>query len=412
MPSTCPICEQPIPPTAAHCPVCGFPTALAIEALRAVRSPPTSDGRGGPSNGGAEAPAPKSRPPPPPEAELSAALGRGLRERMEALRPLGRDAPDVTSEMCEAALGEASGRVSEALETLRAAQGRLERQAREAVRRRVESLDERRAALERTGIRLDLETSMPTVESLSAAGASLAPLLEVEQRLAKFESDWKGIQGLLAQIEALRAEVADLGIPLGEISTEVQAIREKLSSGPLRGTDLDALAQDAARTLMMLHDEIPTSLGDELARHATTLAALPDESDAVLHAREIHEEAARHIEKGRLTAAAQSLRDLRRAIGELERPPTPRPAAPPPVSAPPQVPAPAPPDATLLETLLKKARSLAARVRTLPPESPLALEAAAQIREATDLLRGGRLPDADRTLTELMRTLSREEGRG
>ncbi|HTW56259.1 MAG TPA: hypothetical protein VMG36_07485 [Thermoplasmata archaeon] len=416
MPSTCPICEQPIPPTAAHCPVCGFPTALAIEALRAVRAAPTADGRPGPSNGGADGAPAKSRPPPPPEAELSAALGRGLRERMEALRPLGRDAPDVTSEMCEAALGEASGRVSEALETLRAAQGRLERQAREALRRRVESLDERRAALERTGIHLDLEMELPSAESLAGSGTPLAPLLEAEQRLAKFESDWKGIQGLLAQIETLRAEVADLGFPLGEIPAEVQAIRQKLSAGPLRGTDLDALAQDAARALMLLHDEIPTSLGDELARHATTLAALPDETDEVLRAREIHEEAARHIEKGRLTAAAQSLRDLRRAVAELERrPATPAPTSPPaaaaPAAAPPPPAAAALPDAALLDTLLKKARSLAARVRTLPPESPLALEAAAQIREATDLLRGGRLPDADRTLTELMRTLSREEGR-
>lgn len=407
MPSSCPICEQPILPTAAHCPVCGFPTALAIEALRAVRSSAEEESGAAPSNGSAGPVASRTRPAPPPELELSATLGRGLRDRMEALRPLGRDAPDVTGEMCEAALGEASGRVSEALDTLRAAQGRLERQAREAVRRRLEAVEERRAVLARTGIHLDLEVAVPNVEELSAPGASLAALLDMERRLGKFEADWKGIQGLLAQIETLRNEVGDLGIPLNEISNEVVSIREKLSSGPLRGADLDALAQDAARVLMLLHDEIPTALSDELARHATTLAARPDEGEGIQRARALHGEAARHIEKGRLSAAAQNLRDLRRAIADLDRAPGPRPAAAPPAPTP----SPGPTDAALLDTLLKKARSLAARVRILPAESPLALEAAAQIREATEQLRAGRLLDADRTLTELMRTLTREEAR-
>jgi hypothetical protein len=68
-------------------------------------------------------------------------------------------------------------------------------------------------------------------------------------------------------------------------------------------------------------------------------------------------------------------------------------------------------DPAVLDTLLKKARSLAVRVRTLSTDSPLALEAAALIREATDHLKQGRLIEADRTLTDLMRSLAREEGR-
>lgn len=323
---------------------------------------------------------------------------------MEALRPLGRDAPDVTSEMCEAALSEAAGRVSEALETLRAAQGRLERQTREALRRRIDSVEERRSALERTGIQLDLEGPMPTLESGNDPGSTLHTLVDVERRLGKFESDWKGLQGILSQIEALHSEAVDLNIPLGEIPAEVGQIREKLSGGSLREADLDALAQDAARTLMMLHDLFPTALAEELERHATTLDSLPDDFKAANVARRLHEDAVRHIEKGRLTAAAQSVRDLRRAITEMEHGPPPARVVPAEAAAP-------SPDPAVLDLLLKKARSLAVRVRTLATDSPLALEAAALIREATDHLKEGRLVEADRTLTDLMRTLAREEAR-
>jgi hypothetical protein len=61
--------------------------------------------------------------------------------------------------------------------------------------------------------------------------------------------------------------------------------------------------------------------------------------------------------------------------------------------------------------LLKKARSLAARVRTLPPDSETARDAAVQIREATDLLRARKLTEADLTLTRLMRMLASEPAR-
>jgi hypothetical protein len=347
---------------------------------------------------------------PPPEAELTATLGRGLRERMELFAPLGRDCPDVTNEMCEAALSEASGRVTEALEILRAAQGRLDRQSREAVRRRWESAEDRKSTLARTGIQIDLE--LPTSEALAPDPAEdtadgLRRLLSVERRIAKFESDWKGTQGLLAQIETLRHEAGDLGIALGEVPSQIDAMRESLAAGPLRETDLDAVAQQAAGTLMLLHEAIPTSLEEELRRHGSTLDDAPGDGNAGAKARKLHDDAHRHLSKGRLLEAGQSVRDLRRTITELEHP-----AASPAPAGLPRAPAPSPPtpsEEVALDILLKKARSLAGRVRTLPPDGPLALEAAAQIREATDLLRGGRMLDADRTLTELMRMLSRAQ---
>lgn len=407
--SSCPICEQPIPGNSEHCAVCGFPTALAIEGLRAARTPASETPET--SRDGAAKPASVApRPPPRPDAELTAALAAGLRERMEAVRPLGRDAPDVTNEMCEAALSEASGRVSEALEILRAAQSRLERQSRDAVRRRLEGARDRLGALERTGVKLAF--AVPAAgedepESPEHLAATLRDLIEAERRLAKFESDWKGIQGLLAQIEALRNEAADLAVPIGEVPDQIREIRERLQGGPLEESDLDRLSEDAARTLMLLHEAVPASLEEELNRHATALNALPDEHDGRVAAAKIHEEATHQLRKGQLVEASQTVRDLRRAIAEIEHPSE----APAPSPRPRPEPAAAPDDAALA-LLLKKARSLASRVRTLPTDSPMALEAAAQIREATELLRGGHLPEADRTLTDLMRTLSRQQEGG
>jgi hypothetical protein len=403
--SSCPICEQPIPGGAEHCVVCGFPTGLAIEGLRAAQTP-LSD-----SAEAADAPAPavpRARPAPPPEAELTAALGRGLRQRMEVLRPLGGDAPNVTSEMCEAALGEASGRINEALEILRGAQNRLDRQARDALHRRWEAADDRRKSLERTGVRLELTLPEPDGSGDAmgdTAGEFVRRLVDAERRLGRFEADWKGLQGLLSQIESLRVEASESGIDLGALPGEIDRLRQKLSAGPFRESDLDAASEEAARLLMMLHEAIPAALEEELARHGAALGALTATADSGDAARRLHEEASRHLAKGRLVEASQSLRDLRRAIAEAEHPTAPqKPAAAPP-------PAPRPTDDAMLEVLLKKARSLAGRVRTLPADSTLALEAAAQIRAATDLLRHGRMVEADQTLTELMRMLSREGGK-
>jgi DNA repair exonuclease SbcCD ATPase subunit len=415
-----------------HCGVCGFPTALAIEGLRSAAEPASESAAVEPLPSPSAPVVARAR---SSEADLSATIGRALLARAERLRPLGRDIPDVTSELCEAALSEASGRVAEALDILRSAQGRFERQALEAVRHREESVADRERALQRTGLKLDLAAARrPASDSTADPEAILQELITADRRLARIESDWKGLQGLLAQIESLRNEAADLGMPLTEVSQQAKTIREQLGSDSLTPEALDALADIAAHTLLLLHDSVPTALESELAQHSTALDRLPPDHPLGRPARKLHDEAKHHLQKGRLSEAVQSVRDLRRAIQALQAVPPPAPparpapsAVPPAVAAPvnraraPVAPAPAPaptpapapsppePAAPTLEVLLKKARSLAARVRTLPAESEAAREAAAQIREATDLLRAQRLVEADRTLTDLMRQLSEPE---
>ena len=404
MPSSCPICEQPIPSTAVHCSVCGFPTGLAIEGLR--------------SNDGRETNSPSSEPPtlsspeperppasaPSPEEDLNALISRDLRTKMDLVRELGRGAPDLTNELCQAALSEADGRSSEALAILRSAQTRLETESDELVHRRLTELGERRESLERTGARIAIGDDLRQAQEALNDGEredAIRHLVETERRMTQFESDWRGLQGLLAQVEGLRSEAAELAIPLGEISSEVEALREKLREPNLTEEVLDSVAQEAAQTLMLLHEAIPSALTEELERAEKTLDRYPEDYAASAVAKRLHLEAMRHLKKGRFTEAVRSVQDLRRELSELEVAAAASPAA---AAGPP--PAPEETEDEMLDRLLRKARSLASRIRTLPVDSDVAHDAAVQIREATEFLRARKLKEADLTLSRLMRMLS------
>ncbi|MCI4372868.1 MAG: hypothetical protein L3K02_04405 [Thermoplasmata archaeon] len=406
MPSSCPICEQPISPTGSHCTVCGFPTALAIEGLRSMEPVGT------PARTDPERPTTTTHvvAPPTPEAELAARISRDLRAKMGLVRELGRSFPDATNELCQAALNEAEGRENEALETLRSAQARLEREIDDLLEQRIRSTNERREALAQIGVRFSLGSTWKGIDEELAQGRREDVtnfLLEAERRVAQFESDWKGIQGLLAQINGLKDEASELGLPLGEIASELEGIRDRLEAPNLTEESLDEVAQAAAQTLMLLHEAIPSSLEDELQRHAVTLDRFPEEHVPSAVARRLHVEASRHLKKGRLPEAVQSVRELRHQIEAIEKEEAEGGAPPPPapISEARET------EAETLDRLLKKARSLAARVRTLPPDSETAREAAMEIRQATELLKSRDLTEADQTLARLMRMLAAEGSR-
>jgi hypothetical protein len=413
VPTSCPICEQPIPSTVGHCSVCGFPTALAIEGLRSLgphgataselEALTVPDGR----------PAATAVEPPSAEAEMCAAISRDIRSKLDYVRELGRGAPDVTSDMCQAALNEAEGHVSEALDVLRRAQHSLDRQTDELLRTRLASIQARETTLKETGVHFALGGDLRRLTNSIDGGqreAAAGLLVETERRVGQFESDWRGLQGLLRQIDTLRKEASDLGVPIAEISAQVSEIRDQLRGPDITEDALDEVAQSAAQTLMLLHEAIPTSLEEELGRHEEVLNRYPEDHPPSAAARRLHSEAARHLKKGRLTDAVQSVRELRREIERLEQSRELREVA---VGAGETAGPPTPvveTEAETLERLLKKARSLAGRVRTLPPDSELAREAASQIRDVTELLRNRELRGADQALARLMRTLSAEPG--
>ena len=460
---SCPVCHEPTPGPADRCPKCGFPTALA-ETLDGPVAGPAAAVPDLP----AEAPLPGTRRPrsPAPEAEVNALLARTLGERMELLRTIDRDAPDATGAMCEAALNEASGRVTDAQQTLRSAQERLDSETEELLANHLASLESRGRALEATGLRLPLDEELGHLaESISSSdlATSIAALVAAERQLDGVEAHWRGLQGLFAQVATLREEATALGIDLSGVPDRLDATRSGLATMPASEHDLDAAAQVAAETLMRLHETIPPALEQELAQHQGRLERHPHPSARLPSARKLHSEAVRHLKSGRLEDAVRSVRELRRVLEELASeppPPPPEPPAPPPAPAPREVVAPpepprppevevtalpappAPPkraevagapagmpgpaglssratptpeearralDVETLGTLTRKARSLAARVRALPSEGEAAQMAARQIHEATELLRARRYQDADAALTRLMRLLAAAE---
>jgi len=408
-----------------------------------------------------------------PETDVNASLARALEERTGLLLTIDRDAPDVTGELCEAALNEAAGRFGDAQQVLRSAQGRLARETEELLGRHLENLEARGRQLEASGLRLAMEEELGTLAETIVGGeavSSVAALREAERRLDGIEAHWRGLQGLIAQVTTLRQQAAELGIPLDQISDRLDSVRSTLGSMKVTERDLDVAAQVAAETLMRLHDAIPPALEVELARHAQTIEAHRDRRPKARTARLQHSEAVRHLASGRLEEAVRSVRELRATLEELAReveeapvepPPEPGPApapsvaapeppseAPPPTTLPvvagpgakprptivevaptprlpprtadgaaprpsSEVPTPTPtsdrpvaPDAAFVQTLMKKARSLAVRVRSLPPDSEEAADAARDIHAATDLLRAGQYAEADEALSRIMRSLA------
>ncbi len=463
MDEPCPVCGEPSSGSRAHCPKCGFPRALRGRLAGPVEVPEAALESEPPPPASARASA-LARSEPAPETELNASLARAMEDRTELLRTVDQESPDVTAELCEAALNEASGRLADAQQILRSAQGRLDRETEELLARHLADLEARGRALEASGLRLALDDELGRLAQEFVGGepaASVAGLVAVERRVARIETHWRGLQGLIAQVTTLRREAGALGIDVELVPDRLAAARGTLATMPANEHDLDVAAQAAAETLMQLHEKIPPGLEAELARHAEALAEAPPHLGRTQSARKIHADATRHLREGRLADAVQSVSELRaelRALAEEarrpppapvrapgapppERPPravapsgpaapttpsvpgteTPTPVPPPTGPAAPAVPAPASasaerPSAPALDVadpqaiaaLMQKARSLAAKVRGLPPGSLEAETAAREIHEATDLLRARRFAEADAALTRLMRTLAVE----
>lgn len=456
---TCPVCGEAVPSGEPHCVKCGFPRALATR----LRTPVTFTPAPEPERSPELPPVPRARAATEevrPEAQLNASIARALEERMTILQTLDPGAPNVTGEMCEAALNEAGGRLADAQQILRSAQARLDKETEELLARHLNTLESRGKTLEAEGLHLALEDRLARLaESVLAneAATSVKEIAAEERRLTRLEAHWRDVEQLFGQITTLVEEGRRLGVPVGEIPDRLAAIRQGLAALPAEDRDLDQAAQAASGLLMELHKAIPTSLEQELERHGAAIGQHPEDRPKARSAKRLHAEAARHLADGRLLDAVESVRELRQVLAELtaeaaaasaaaiveptagassegavpapavsggdgvappavaaelEPPPptpvvTPAPSiAPPNVAAvvpsapvPPPEEAPAPVDQELA-SLMQKARDLAARIRALPSGSPEAKVATRHLHSATKLLRERRLAEAAEFLAQ------------
>jgi len=404
------VCEQPIPSAAAFCNSCGFPTALALDALRAL-----SEGDPAPVMTAAPKPtaAPRRRTPRPTtlsaEEQLIQRIAQDVDANLAILQDLGGETLDVATDERQAAITEADGRAVEALDIMRRALGRVQEQSQSLFERRVAEVERRDAALRASGVGSSVAHETAQMRELFRDNRridAIVLLRAADQYLGRIEGDWKGLQSLLKQIEGLRESVRETGGPIPEVEADIQEVRGLLAAPNVTIDRLDSASQTASRAVMLLNEALPKALEEELARHDGTLGGLRPEHPPVQQARALHQEAVRQLRRGRLNEATASIRELRAILLLMEK-------EPPVVEAPTE--ATAAPESSgpintteFLQRLLAKARDLAARVRTLPSESEIAYEAAGEIRIATELLRSRKLEEAEATLARLMRTLDAE----
>lgn len=411
MATGCPICEQGMEPGAAVCSSCGFPAALALDALKALSEPdPNAPEPPAVANPTILAPVP----PADPQEAVCEKIALQIDEELNVLVDLGGDPLAIASELRQAALSQADRRVVEALGLLRQAHARLATQTDELFEARVRDVEERALRLRgaRVAVSVDEDLARLRVEIDEADRApALRRLHEMDDRLSRLEGDWNGLRTLLRQIESLREAVKSYRGPIPQVEEDVARVRALLAKPGVTPGVLDEASQIASRGLMLLHEELPAHFESELTKHSTALERFPEGHAGARAARSMHADAVRHLRRGRLSEASERLTELRKAIERLsaERlaPAAPPAPAVPAASEPPAALSPAEQDEAL-QRLLVKARGLAQRVRGLPAESEIAYEAAGEIRRATEFLRARRLEEADQTLSRLMQTLSVE----
>ncbi|MGA7860741.1 MAG: hypothetical protein WCB19_02660, partial [Thermoplasmata archaeon] len=266
MTGQCAICEGAVPDSAAHCVTCGFPMAMSDLAARLIVELPEPEStvipRRGEADGAAAARA-RDRSGSPagrdPQVEVVNRIARDVSHAVSLLQDLGGDGADIANELAQAAFTEAEGRVGEVLVLLRDAQGRVSIRLKEQFDSRLKQLEERQAAMITSGVSVNLLTEIDRIRTDVRAGRREAALQRIDladRNLSRMESDWRGLQGLLRQIEALRESARLLELDVAEPDDSLRQVRVILAQPALDVGALDHAAELAAEAVMRLHDSI------------------------------------------------------------------------------------------------------------------------------------------------------------
>lgn len=412
MPEECVICDSPLPTVDAHCAHCGFPGALGALAEihmgeepevpltdAATEAPPTEDLSASLS----------------PELEANAHFAFEIGTTLKLVHDLAGECPEAIGELRQAALLEAEGRASEALSVLRGAQSTVLGRVNELVEVRLKELEDRQQVLLAQGLAPEIVQDSLRLRAEFAEGPVervAQHLTEADRTLSKLEADWLDLRTLLRQADQMRLAARKIGHTFPPIEEELGRVRVVLTQPAITRAELETALSGMHRVVRTFHETLTPNLQEELDRHATHLAATSPSHVPSRHARQMHAEANRHLQQGRLAEASFRLFELREAIaaaeGELEAG-----AEPDPVENTLAAVTAAGADAEQsLSELLIRARELAGRIRALPAQSPIAESAATQIREATELLRNHQLAEAGQALTDLMTALDQQAAAG
>ncbi len=230
----------------------------------------------------------------------------------------------------------------------------------------------------------------------------------MERRYTDIESRWQALEGAFGDVAALRELASRFAWPVDSVPQRVESARRGMGHAPISPAEVDRAAEEARHELQELSHAAAGPLSAELARYRGAAGARPSDPVVAHRIAVLVERADTHLASGRTLEAARVLLELRESTPrpETETPPASSQSGPAPPGAPPGIVGVASPPtadrASSLESLYAKARDFAVRLPTLPPGSTARRQAAAGIREATELLKQGRLSEADAVLTRLM----------
>lgn len=393
MRGTCVACENPLQPGGTHCSRCGFPIALTAAALIAM-GPEDSDG---PSNLEPLPPATAARSAAasadPEHVALAETAGR-LLQWQELLRGLDSSHRPEMNDVRSAALYDAQGRTSEAMQLIRGASTVASETAEELIGARLQEFEQRVSELSSEGLSAGRTDDYAPIRSELERGhpaGALEMLRAEDRRLRSISQNWNSLKSTLRQVDQLRSAARLLGESTESVDPKLERVRALLGSGQTGATELLEAAQSAEQVLDSLQAEIPRRIETHLEKHEALLDNFAPGHGGAEQGKRLHAESLRHLRHGRVTEAAHRLAELQRLLGELGDPT--KSAAAGGVSP------------GTFPDLVAKAREIALRVRDLPQDSPVAQVALRSIQSATMQLKKGELPEAAATLSEIVRIL-------
>ena len=144
--------------------------------------------------------------------------------------------------------------------------------------------------------------------------AALQRIDLADRNLSRMESDWRGLQGLLRQIEGLRESARLLELDVSEPDDSLRQVRVILAQPALDVGALDHAAELAAEALMRLHDSLPLALEEFLDRLSSQVTSWPPAFEGRRHGTDLDREAHKLLRANRLVEATQRATELQQLI--------------------------------------------------------------------------------------------------
>lgn len=397
----CPVCASEEQPGARACPRCGFPYSLRGEAVRGLAEADDDGHAPGRTTAGPAAHAPP--PSAPRDSDEVERLANELERVAVLYNRLGGHSIDPTRDLREAIFLEMDERSEEARATLRAAIDRASPGILEEVGRGIKDLEKARSAVRSEGLEPAYEKEAERIRAASDGRrwteacdlllSALADLRALREAAGSLATDLARSRELLDAAKLVALDLADL-------ERARAAIDARRTEGAFTRSAAEGLLREAEANVEAVRGRLAARLAEEVERTGGLLERFPEGLEAAAAPRAFHTEALDRLNRRQLPEAAHSLQRLAKALPALGEPPKNAPKRP--VRR-----LEGPATKKQIDSLVRRARTLAERVRALPAGSPLAAEASSRIREATALLKKGDLPAAEGALDLLMEALDR-----